>query len=186
MSVEAGPVIASRIVTDDGRTVTVEVGKLAAVRGGAECAFRIGDDKGVCRGTDQLAALYHALTEIGARLARANHDAGRARFAVDAQLGFPDSTAAAFTDDSTPQRTGQITEPVGERTITHAGQQHSVAIGRPYRSPDHSLVLCPFQVDHRPVAVASGHGGMHALLTAFAMIGGWLCLPQDWPTSTAP
>ncbi len=183
MSVGGGPVIASRLVAEDGQVVAIEVGKATAVRGGAECAFRIGDRTGVCRGSDGLAALYHALIEIGERLALANHDVGRARFAADARLGFPKPVADA---GGPPIRPEDVQEPVAERTITYAGQRYSIVIGRPFRPPDGELALCPFRVDDRPVAVAGGWDGMQALLTALSMIGGWLGLRNDWPVSTAP
>ncbi|MBF6234841.1 hypothetical protein IU436_29160 [Nocardia farcinica] len=178
-----GTVIISRLVTDDGGQVVIEVGAPTRGGDGAECVFRIDDQVSCSRGGDELAAVYAAVTEIGQLLARADRDAARLRFALSAELGFADPAspadppAAADLDVAS----GEI---IARRVIEHDGRRHVITVERPARSPVHQLALCPFTVDDRPRAVAGGWDGMGAFLTAVGMIGCWLNLPADWPTAT--
>ncbi|GAB4587043.1 DUF6968 family protein [Nocardia sp. IFM 10818] len=190
MSGVPGTVIMSRLATDDGQEVVIEVGQPTPAERGANCAFRIDEHRFHSHGTDSLAALHAAVTEIGQKLARANRDADRARFTLPAELGFPDPTDTDTSVSSDPGSGTAVGAGVGEivatRTIDHDGRHHSITIGKPFRSPDHGLALCPFRVDDRPRAVAAGWDGMQAFLSAIGMIGNWLNLPRDWPATTAP
>ncbi|WP_446222384.1 DUF6968 family protein [Nocardia sp. IBHARD005] len=90
MSEEIGEVIASRTVADGDRPVLIEFGAPTPSGDGFRCGFRIeGVRTSSASGTDALAALYSALTEVGAELERAN--AAGANFTVFGQsdLGFP-------------------------------------------------------------------------------------------------
>ncbi|MGQ4619873.1 DUF6968 family protein [Nocardia sp. R7R-8] len=184
MSSVTGTVIMSRLVTDDGQQVVIEVGAPTPAETGADCVFRIDDHVFHSRGADELAALHTAIVEIGQTPAQANRDAERARFALPAELGFPDPTPTDTTIPAGPDTT--MSDIVAQRTIDHDGRAHTVILGRPFRSPDHQLALCPFRVDDRPRAVAAGWDGMQAFLNAVGMIGSWLNLPLDWPSTTAP
>ncbi|MEG8178336.1 DUF6968 family protein [Nocardia terpenica] len=87
MSGGVDKVIASRLVSEDCQTNKVEIGKPHPVDGGpTECIYRI-DAHGpwTAQGTDELAALYAALTQVGQRLAWANRNSGR-RQHLDAVL----------------------------------------------------------------------------------------------------
>ncbi|MBF6095698.1 DUF6968 family protein [Nocardia cyriacigeorgica] len=184
MSGLSGTVILSRLVDDDGQAVVIEVGKPTPAEAGAECAFRVDEQGFHSHGTDELAALYAAVTEIGAILARANRKAGRARFAVAAELGFPDPTPTGAEADPTDGPDSGVGEIIARRVFDHDGHRHSITVDRPFRAPDSGLTLCPFQVDDRPRAVAGGWDGMQALLTALGMVGAWLGLPRDWAATT--
>ncbi|MBF6326696.1 hypothetical protein IU451_29805 [Nocardia cyriacigeorgica] len=184
MSGLSGAVILSRLVDDDGQAVVIEVGKPTPAEAGAECVFRVDEQGFHSHGTDELAALYAAVTEIGAILARANRKAGRARFAVAAELGFPDPTPTGAEADPTDGPDSGVGEIIARRVFDHDGRRHSITVGRPFHAPDSGLTLCPFQVDDRPRAVAGGWDGMQALLTALGMIGAWLGLPRDWAATT--
>ncbi|RDI64643.1 DUF6968 family protein [Nocardia pseudobrasiliensis] len=175
-------VIMSRLVSDDGRSVTIRVDKPSLVPGGgAVCAFGIdGGAASSAYGSDELAALYRALIQIGTLLAQANQDFERVRFVGAAELGFPNR--AADRTLCAPD----MNDVVAARMVSHKGRHHMIIIGTPYRPSGQELALCPFRVDDRPLTMAGGWDGVHALLTAVRMIGAWLQLPQNWPLSTAP
>lgn len=169
--------IASRLITEGGQTLVVDVYKPELVDGRTECAYRLADTRGTTQGADELAALYRALAEIGDLLAQANNP--RTRYLVPAHLGFPTPPA-----DQTTAHTTTI-DAVATQTITHNGEHHTVTIGRPFHNPGQDFALCPFHVDDRDRAVASGWDGIDALLNAVAMIGEWLRLPRDWPLTSS-
>ncbi|MFC9659967.1 hypothetical protein ACFVJ5_06980 [Nocardia sp. NPDC127606] len=176
MSSVADEAIISRLVTEDGRTLVVDVYRPKLVDGHAECTYRLADTRRATQGADELAALYRALTEIGDLLAQANNKP-RARFLVPAHLGFPTSPV----DHTTLH---PAADAVARQTITHNGERHTITIGRPFHDPGQGYILCPFRVDDRDPAVASGWDSIDALLNAVAMIGGWLRLPRGWPLAT--
>ncbi|MFI6865541.1 DUF6968 family protein [Nocardia sp. NPDC050406] len=146
-----GPVIASRL-TDAGEEVRIEVYAPVATERGAGCAFRIDEHAFVSDGDDTVAALYTALTRIGELLAEANRDAARARFAIPAELGFPNPAPedAAATPAPSAQEKLADEEVVAERVFAVDAQQHHIRLGRPFSGPEGQYTLCPFQVDdHR-------------------------------------
>ncbi|MFI9406941.1 DUF6968 family protein [Nocardia sp. NPDC052316] len=173
-----GTIVGARLVRDEGRPILIEIAKPRPVRDGYECGFAI-QDRGqwTSRGHDGLAALYTALSQIGTELTRANESGSRFTVVGPAELGFPVVTAdrAATTD------LADVADVVAKRSFAHNDRRHYVCLGHPFAPPDQNLVLCPFQVDNRPRAFASGADSMQALITAIRMIGAWLGLPGDWP-----
>ncbi|WP_135236656.1 hypothetical protein [Nocardia sp. CS682] len=129
------------------------------------------------RGHDSFAALYTAMSQIGTELARATESGNQFTVAGPAELGFPVVTAdRAVTTD-----TIDVADLVAIRSFSRNDRRHHICLGQPFAPPDQNVVLCPFQVDTRPRAFASGFDSMQALVTAIRMIGAWLDLPQDWP-----
>ncbi|MEU2251912.1 DUF6968 family protein [Nocardia xishanensis] len=179
MSAIPGGVIASKGVAGDGREMFIEVDRPAEVDGGARCGFRIdGRGEWSVPGVDGLAALYAALLRVGELLAQAKAAAGHIRFAGPAERGVPMSAVeeAVIGVDGI----------VAGRAFEFDGREHTVWIGRPFAHENGSIMLCPFVVDDREQAVASGWDGIGALLTALRMISAWLCLPEDWPLTCPP
>ncbi|WP_068064470.1 DUF6968 family protein [Nocardia xishanensis] len=179
MSAISGGVIASKGVAGDGREMLIEVDRPTEVDGGAQCGFRInGRGESSVPGVDGLAALYAALLRVGELLDQADAAPGHIRFVGPAERGFPVSAVeeAGIGADGI----------VAGRTFRFDEREHTVRIGRPFAHENGSIVLCPFLVDDREQAVASGWDGIGALLTALRMISAWLCLPEDWPLTCLP
>ncbi|WP_280391307.1 DUF6968 family protein [Nocardia brasiliensis] len=173
-----GTVIASRTIRDNGRPILIEIAEPRRTSNGHECTFVIQDHgQWTGRAHDSIAALYTALTLIGTELTRANEAGGHFFVAGPAELGFPVLT----TDRAATTDAVDIGHHIATRSFAHNDRRHEIRLGRPFTPPHQDVVLCPFQVDARPRAVASGLDSMQALITAIRMIGAWLELPQDWP-----
>ncbi|MFB7719804.1 DUF6968 family protein [Nocardia sp. NPDC056100] len=183
---QVGEVIATRAVTDGDRPVLIEMGRPAhtTLDGGGTAGFRIeGLGEFTATGSDGVAALYNALLDIGAVLARANGNGHRFTVLDSSEQGFP---AAPRTEmDSAPTTGARGNEVIALRILITRVGPCAVEIHRPTRAPGQRYYLCRFRIDGKPHAVASGLDEIQALLTALRMIGARLMLPADWPLTRA-
>ncbi|MFF2555260.1 DUF6968 family protein [Nocardia sp. NPDC058058] len=185
LSDQVGEVIATRAVTDGDRPVLIEMGRPAqALDGGGTAGFRIeGLGEYTATGSDDVAALYNALVDIGAVLTRANSNGHRFTVLDSSEQGFP--AAPSTGSDPTPTTGGDGSELIALRILITRMGPCAVEIGRPTRAPGQRYYICEFRIDGKPPAIASGLDEIQALLTALRMIGARLMLPADWPLSRA-
>lgn len=184
MTSGVGEVIATRTVTDGDRPVLIEMGMPAqAPDGGGTSVFRIeGLGEFTATGVDAMAALYSALVEVGAVLARANDNGHRFTVLDPSEQGFPVAPSQRPPLPTTDTSYGEL---IAIRILITEAGPCAIEIGRPTRSLENRYYICRFRVDGRPEAMASGLDEIHALLTALHMIGAWLMLPADWPLTRA-
>lgn len=164
----------SRLRAEGGAAVVIEIGRPTTVGPDTCCLVLVDDCMFVHCGIDGLDALYGAAVQAEQMLQRrpATGDIGELAF-VDPRPGTDTVATSPVTWDA-----------LAERTIEHHGQRHRVTVGRPFPSPtDSRVVLCPIQIDDRPLAMAGGREGIHALLTAIRMTACWFDLPPDWPST---
>ncbi|MEV0247331.1 hypothetical protein AB0H76_12130 [Nocardia sp. NPDC050712] len=182
---QVGQVIATRTVTDGTRPVLIEVGMPThAMDGIGTSGFRIeGLGEFSATGVDGMAALYNALVEVGAVLARANDKGHEFPVRDPDTMGFP----AAPSRERAPRPTADTggREVIALRILITHGEPCAVEIDRPTRAAAQPYYICRFRIDGRREAIASGLDEVQALLTALRMIGAWLMLPADWPLSRA-
>ncbi|MEU8897201.1 hypothetical protein [Nocardia sp. NPDC048505] len=183
MSGATGGVLATRMVTDGGRPVLIEVGTpVEASDGSGRCGFRVhGMGEFEVRDVDGIAALYRALVALRAVLSRANRCGHRFAVLDATAQGFPVAPSPGYRAPEAAASGGVV----GLRIqVTDRGPR-AIEIDSPRRAVGRGYYVCAFRIEGRPQAVASGCDAIQALLTALRMIGALLAFPSDWPVSRA-